>query len=223
MAQECGNPTLAHPLGPAVVAQAARHIIEGERWHEVEPVLVAAIRGGYGRLRGDVADVALRCRGCGRHCRIRARARPRGADRTRRPRGCPRRTCCCGRSSPRRLSGCWRDADRSWARPRKGWASRDRPQPGRNPGRCRRSLRRGRGQRRGRWSPGHGAPGVAGGTTVGRGAAMPGAGGHGRRTGAGREPDRRHVLLGAVPGCAAVRQGRRHDRAWGRRCASSRR
>jgi oxaloacetate decarboxylase (Na+ extruding) subunit alpha len=59
VAQECGNPTLAHPLGPAVVAQAARHIIEGERWREVEPVLVAAIRGGYGRLRGDVADVAL--------------------------------------------------------------------------------------------------------------------------------------------------------------------
>lgn len=59
VARECGNPTLAHPLGPAVVAQAARHIIDGERWHEVEPVLVAAIRGGYGRLRGDVADVAL--------------------------------------------------------------------------------------------------------------------------------------------------------------------
>ncbi len=59
VAQECGNPTLAHPLGPAVVAQAARHIIDGERWHEVEPVLVAVIRGGYGRLRGDVADVAL--------------------------------------------------------------------------------------------------------------------------------------------------------------------
>lgn len=58
VAQECGNPTLAHPLGPAVVAQAARHIIDGERWQEVEPVLVAAIRGGYGRLRGEVADVA---------------------------------------------------------------------------------------------------------------------------------------------------------------------
>ncbi len=58
VAQECGNPTLAHPLGPAVVAQAARHIIEGARWHEIEPVLVTAIRGGYGRLRGDVADVA---------------------------------------------------------------------------------------------------------------------------------------------------------------------
>jgi oxaloacetate decarboxylase (Na+ extruding) subunit alpha len=58
VAQECGNLTLAHPLGPAVVAQAARHIVEDERWHEVEPVLVTAIRGGYGRLRGDVADVA---------------------------------------------------------------------------------------------------------------------------------------------------------------------
>ncbi len=58
VAQECGNPTLAHPLGPAVVAQAARHIVDGDRWHEVEPVLVAAIRGGYGRLRGEVADVA---------------------------------------------------------------------------------------------------------------------------------------------------------------------
>ena len=58
VAEECGNPTLAHPLGPAVVAQAARHVIEGARWIEVEPVLVAAIQGGYGRLRGDVADIA---------------------------------------------------------------------------------------------------------------------------------------------------------------------
>jgi oxaloacetate decarboxylase (Na+ extruding) subunit alpha len=58
VAQESGNLTLAHPLGPAVVAQAARHIIEGQRWHEVEPVLVEAIRGGYGRLRGEIAEVA---------------------------------------------------------------------------------------------------------------------------------------------------------------------
>ena len=59
VARECGNATLAHPLGPALVAQAARHVIEGERWHELEPVLVAAVRGGYGRLRGDVADEVL--------------------------------------------------------------------------------------------------------------------------------------------------------------------
>jgi oxaloacetate decarboxylase (Na+ extruding) subunit alpha len=59
VAEECGNSTLAHPLGPAVVAQAARHIIEGERWHEMEPVLVAAVRGGYGRLRGEVAEVVI--------------------------------------------------------------------------------------------------------------------------------------------------------------------
>lgn len=56
VAEECGNPTLAHPLGPAVVAQAATHIINGERWQEIEPVLGELIRGGYGRLRGDVAD-----------------------------------------------------------------------------------------------------------------------------------------------------------------------
>ena len=58
VAEEAGNPTLAHPLGPAVVAQAARHIIEGARWMEVEPVLVTAITGGYGRLRGEVAEIA---------------------------------------------------------------------------------------------------------------------------------------------------------------------
>jgi oxaloacetate decarboxylase alpha subunit len=59
VATEAGNATLAHPIGPAVVAQAARHVMDGERWVDVEPVLVSAIRGAYGRLRGDVAPIAL--------------------------------------------------------------------------------------------------------------------------------------------------------------------
>ncbi len=58
VAQEAGNLTLAHPLGPAVVAQAIRHVVDGERWGEVEPTLVQAIHGTYGRLRGDVAQGA---------------------------------------------------------------------------------------------------------------------------------------------------------------------
>jgi biotin carboxyl carrier protein len=58
VAREAGNATLAHPIGPAVVAQAARHVMDGTRWTEVEPALVSAIRGGYGRLRGEVAEVA---------------------------------------------------------------------------------------------------------------------------------------------------------------------
>lgn len=58
VAAECGNLTLAYPLGAAVVAQAVQHVIDGERWTDIEPVLVDAIAGRFGPLRGPIADVA---------------------------------------------------------------------------------------------------------------------------------------------------------------------
>lgn len=56
VASDCGNLTLAYPLGLAVVAQAVQHVIDGERWTEIDPVLVAAVNGEFGDLRGPVAD-----------------------------------------------------------------------------------------------------------------------------------------------------------------------
>jgi oxaloacetate decarboxylase (Na+ extruding) subunit alpha len=59
VAHEAGDVTLTLPVGEAVVAQAARHVIEGRRWAEVEPLLAATILGVNGPLRGPVAPEAL--------------------------------------------------------------------------------------------------------------------------------------------------------------------
>ncbi len=58
VAADCGNVTLAYPLGAAVVAQAVQHVIDDERWTDIEPVLVAAVNGEFGPLRGPIADAA---------------------------------------------------------------------------------------------------------------------------------------------------------------------
>ncbi len=60
VAAECGNVTLAYPLGSAVVSQAVQHVIDEERWADIEPVLVDAINGEFGPLRGPVADAPRR-------------------------------------------------------------------------------------------------------------------------------------------------------------------
>lgn len=59
VAGDAGNLTLVHPLGEAVVGQAIHHVASGERWDEIDPVLAGAVRGGFGRLRGDVAPEVL--------------------------------------------------------------------------------------------------------------------------------------------------------------------
>ncbi|MDX6556760.1 MAG: oxaloacetate decarboxylase (Na+ extruding) subunit alpha [Miltoncostaeaceae bacterium] len=59
VARDVGWATLGYPLGAAIVAQAARHIIEGRRWAEIEPELVPVALGRAGRLRGDVDPAAL--------------------------------------------------------------------------------------------------------------------------------------------------------------------
>jgi acetyl-CoA carboxylase biotin carboxyl carrier protein len=59
VARDVGAATLAYPLGSAILAQAARHVIEGRRWAEIEPDLVPIILGRAGRLRGPVSDAAL--------------------------------------------------------------------------------------------------------------------------------------------------------------------
>ncbi len=59
VAAETGNLTLVHPLGEAVVGQAVQHVAEGARWTSIDPTLVGAVRGRFGRLRGEVsAEVA---------------------------------------------------------------------------------------------------------------------------------------------------------------------
>ncbi|HJZ61529.1 MAG TPA: biotin/lipoyl-containing protein [Miltoncostaeaceae bacterium] len=63
VAHEAGDVTLTLPVGEAVVAQAARHVIEGRRWAEVEPVLAATILGVNGPPRGPVAPEALAAAG----------------------------------------------------------------------------------------------------------------------------------------------------------------
>jgi oxaloacetate decarboxylase alpha subunit len=59
VARDVGSATLGYPLGAAIVAQAARHVIEGRRWAEIEPELVPVALGRAGRLRGEVDPAAL--------------------------------------------------------------------------------------------------------------------------------------------------------------------
>ncbi len=59
VARDIGAATLAYPLGSAILAQAARHVIEGRRWAGIEPELVQIALGRAGRLRGPVADAVL--------------------------------------------------------------------------------------------------------------------------------------------------------------------
>lgn len=58
VAREVGGATLGYPLGGAILAQAARHVIDGQRWDDIEDDLVPVVLGRAGRLRGPVADRA---------------------------------------------------------------------------------------------------------------------------------------------------------------------
>lgn len=58
VAADAGHVTLTHPLGPAVVSQAIRHVADERRWEDIEPVLAEAIRGDFGTLRGQVVQEA---------------------------------------------------------------------------------------------------------------------------------------------------------------------
>lgn len=59
VARDVGGVTLGYPLGSAVLAQAARHVIDGRRWADIEETLVPVALGRAGRLRGPVADEVL--------------------------------------------------------------------------------------------------------------------------------------------------------------------
>lgn len=59
VARDVGAATLAYPLGGAILAQAARHVIDGRRWAEIEPELAQVALGRAGRLRGPVAEEVL--------------------------------------------------------------------------------------------------------------------------------------------------------------------
>lgn len=59
IARDLGSVTLAGPIGAAIVAQAARHAMDGDRWGDIDPVLAAVALGHVGPLRGPVAPEAL--------------------------------------------------------------------------------------------------------------------------------------------------------------------
>ncbi len=59
VSRDVGGATMAYPLGSAILAQAARHVIEGRRWAEIEPELVQIALGRAGRLRGPVAEAVM--------------------------------------------------------------------------------------------------------------------------------------------------------------------
>ena len=59
VARDVGAVTMGYPLGSAVLAQAARHAIEGRRWAEIEPELAQLALGRLGRLRGPVSAEAM--------------------------------------------------------------------------------------------------------------------------------------------------------------------
>ena len=106
-----------------VLAQAARHVIDGRRWAEIEPELAQVALGRAGRLRGPVADE--RARGGGRPpTRDRRRCATWRPWPRRRRTGSPRRTWCCGRCSPRPPSRSSLGAARWGPRPPTGPASR---------------------------------------------------------------------------------------------------
>lgn len=59
IARDLGGVTLAGPIGAAIVAQAARHAMDGDRWGDMDPLLAAVALGHAGPLRGAVAPLAL--------------------------------------------------------------------------------------------------------------------------------------------------------------------
>ncbi len=63
VSRDLGCATLAYPLGSAILSQAARHVIEGRRWAEIEPELVQVALGRAGRTRGPVAPEVLEVAG----------------------------------------------------------------------------------------------------------------------------------------------------------------
>jgi len=59
VATEIGAATLAYPLGDAIVTQAADHVIDAERWTDIEPILAATALGQLGPVRGPVSEEVL--------------------------------------------------------------------------------------------------------------------------------------------------------------------
>ncbi|MDH3226477.1 MAG: acetyl-CoA carboxylase biotin carboxyl carrier protein, partial [Thermoleophilia bacterium] len=57
--REVGGLILSHPIAEAIVAQAAQHVIRGERWTEIEATLAHAALGHLGELRGPIDDAVL--------------------------------------------------------------------------------------------------------------------------------------------------------------------
>ncbi len=56
--RDLGSVTMSPPVGADVVAQAARHLVEGRRWSETTPLLAAVALGRLGPSRGPVAPDA---------------------------------------------------------------------------------------------------------------------------------------------------------------------
>ena len=158
VARDVGAATLAYPLGAAVLPQAARHVIDGRRWAEIEPELAQVALGRAGRLRGPVAPEAARGRA----------ARPDPGEPAVRDLAAVAEEAPAGalRGGPGAVGDVRRDhragggaaalAGRRGREP--AGPAGDRPRPARDAGRRGRGLPRGRGERRDLRRPGHGAP-----------------------------------------------------------------
>ncbi|MFN8111493.1 MAG: acetyl-CoA carboxylase biotin carboxyl carrier protein [Thermoleophilia bacterium] len=51
---DLGGLTFAYPLGDALVGQACDHVIDGERYGTLDPILAEAVQGRFGAPRGPV-------------------------------------------------------------------------------------------------------------------------------------------------------------------------
>ncbi len=56
---DLGGVTFAPPVGEHIVAQAARHVVDGVRWRETTPAIADVALGAAGRVRGAVSGDAL--------------------------------------------------------------------------------------------------------------------------------------------------------------------
>ena len=107
---EMGYPIIVTPVSQFIASQAARNVIDGERWANVSDETMRYFLGHYGEPPAPVDPEDRRARArhgrtrasCANCSRSRSRARASGSVD-----GSPRRNCCCGSRCPRSRSTRW--------------------------------------------------------------------------------------------------------------------
>ena len=99
MRAEMGYPIIVTPVSQFIASQAARNVIDGERWANVSDETVRYFLGHYGEppapVDPKIADRVL-ARPQARELADLEPITPRGRARALRRAGSPRRSCCCG-------------------------------------------------------------------------------------------------------------------------------